>query len=77
MDHVVTCYDQEHTAEDSLSVMCDLALEHARRAGKYADKLCYLISSNSYQSLIDMELSYSDDDTHEHLYHAGMALGFF
>lgn len=66
-----------YSYKESIVILKELALVHARQAGERSQELCRLINNDDWVSLLDYELRYSDSDSADSLYHARQALAFF
>ena len=72
-----TVWTEEMSNEESLSLLIDLALPHARRAGRFSHRIRDYLRRRDWSALSSMELDYAYDDSVESLYHARQALAFF
>lgn len=65
------------TLADTLDMLEDLALSHARESGPYRDHLVALISNRDWPALCAYEPDYSINASVTHVTHMRQALGFY
>jgi hypothetical protein len=73
----LSSWDEELSPDQSIEILCDLALAHCRLAGKQADGLAHLIVSRDFKSVCAYELDYCAGYTVNTVLHMRQALAFF
>lgn len=72
-----TAWTEELSNEESLSLLINLALPHARRSGRFSHRLRRFLRRRDWAGLSNMELDYKYTDSVESLVNARQTLAFF
>lgn len=75
--HVDTCWTQPLRLTETLDVLRDLALGHARMSGPYSRDLTNLLNKRDFVGLIEYGMNYELLASPSQVLHARQALGFF
>lgn len=66
-----------HSYNESIKLLKEFSLVHARKAGRFQDSLVAIVSNERWDDLLSFKLDYCDSDDPMSLYHARQALSFF
>lgn len=74
---VSSCWDESLSLADSLDVLSELALSHAREGGVVGSSIADLVNGKKWSEIVNYELDLSADWDVLQLFHCRSALGFF
>lgn len=74
---VSSCWNEQSSLADTLSILGDLSLRHALEGGPVGSQIAALVRQRDWKALCDFELEYHDDWNVYHLIQCRQALAFF